>query len=361
MPFIARWRVGRKKFSESFSDAVARAAFAAEWAKHRARFGREALMASPREVEVWAKFAEITGHADPIEVAQWWARVRGQLGGRLPISQAVDDYLAVRESLHRSRDTINHLRLHLRRLAAFFGDKPLGSVTPDDMRQWLAGLRSARLGDVPLAPGSLRHHYISANLLFGHAVRQGWIERNPLVAVDAPISAPRDDVGLLSLDEARRLFFRNAHRPVVGRLALEAFGGLRASSAGRLRAEQLKWDLQGIELPASQHKSGRRHYTDGHPENLWPWLRHAPSSCWAMTERTYAQEKAIAFEIAEVPHPHNCLRHSFATYHLHAFKDPGRTAVLMQHRRSPEILWRHYAGRATQADGRAYFTILPPS
>jgi hypothetical protein len=357
---MARWRIGGRPASRSYETAELRADFASKWAEQRAKFGREAPSVTPRQVEVWNEFARLTGGEDPIEVARWWQRVRGQVGGKITCARAVEDYVRMREAQPNRRDTINHLRLHLRRFAEHFGDKPMGMLTPDSLRAWLAGLKSDRLGDQPLAAGSQRHHYLSANVLLGHAVRFGWLDRNPLDLVDAPSAMPRDDVGILTVDQVRELFKRNAHRPVVGRLALEAFGGLRASSAGRLVAEHLKWDLHGLELPASQHKSGRRHFTDGHPANLWPWLKHAPASCWTMTERTYAQEKAIAFEIAEVPHPHNCLRHSFATYHLHGFKDPGRTAVLMQHRRSPEILWRHYAGRATEKDGRSYFKIMPP-
>jgi hypothetical protein len=359
LPYLARWRVGKKKEASAFGTAIERRDFAVALVQRRELYGTQALTVDPRRLEVWEEFDRITSGADPLDVASWWARTHHRLGGRLATSTAVADYIKHREAQTNSRDTINHLRLHLRRLADYFGNDPLNALTPERLDAWLGSLRSARLGDSAISSTTRRHHYISAGVFFRHLLRQGLIERNPLDAVARPAVVTRDDVGLLTVAEAARLFAKNAHRAVVGRLALEAFGGLRASSAGRLRADHLKWDLRGLELPATQHKSGRRHFTDGHPPNLWPWLRHAPAACWSMSERMYAQEKVLAFERAEVPHPHNCLRHSFATYHLHGFKDPGRTAVLMQHRRSPEILWRFYAGRATQAAGRAFFRILP--
>lgn len=61
---------------------------------------------------------------------------------------------------------------------------------------------------------------------------------------------------------------------------------------------------------------------------------------------------------ADVPHPRNCLRHSFTSYHVAANKDAARTSVILCHT-SPAMLWRHYKGRATEADGLAWFRIVP--
>jgi integrase len=54
----------------------------------------------------------------------------------------------------------------------------------------------------------------------------------------------------------------------------------------------------------------------------------------------------------------NVLRHSFCTYHVAMDKDAARTAVLLTHR-SPAMLYRYYRGRASEADGKAYFRIEP--
>jgi len=364
-PFRARWRAADgKKESRGFASAKERAQFAEQWLEQRAEFGRAAAVIDTDRAALWRQFDEMTGGANPVEVARWWVKVRGSVGGGIATAEAVKRYLALRATQPGARDTANHRRLHLTRLSAHFKERRLGQITADDIRAWLVGLTSRRLGGAPLSEGSRRHHYLSANQFFSHAVREGWLERSPMIAVDAPEWGTRDDVGVLTLDQMRALFSANAREPVAARLALEAFGGLRASSAGRLLASHVVWHSCGVELPASLHKSERRHFVDGQPGNLWRWLGHFAftPAAWAMSERTYALEKSRAFARAQIATPpHNCLRHSFATYHLAAFKDPGRTAVLMQHRRSPEILWRHYVGKATQADGLAYFEILPPA
>lgn len=361
-PFRARWRrTDGSKESKAFEDAKARAQFAEAWVKQRSEFGKAATLTDADTVRQWHEFARITGGAHPLDVARWWVKVRGSVGGGLAMDEAVRRYRELRETQPAGRDTINHLKLHLRRLADHFKKTPIGEVRAEHVREWLASLTSKRLGGGALSEGSRRHHYLSANQFFAHALREGWIERSPMEAVDAPQWGARDEVGILTLAQMRELFAQNRSQAVAGRLALEAFGGLRASSAARLAPSHVVWHACGIDLPASLHKSSRRHFVDGQPPNLWRWLgafAFVPHT-WAMTERMYAQEKAHAFARAKIDAPHNALRHSFATYHLAAFKDPGRTAVLMQHRRSPEILWRHYVGKATEADGRAYFEIMP--
>lgn len=77
-----------------------------------------------------------------------------------------------------------------------------------------------------------------------------------------------------------------------------------------------------------------------------------------MTPRQYLEAKSKAFVRARVPHPRNCLRHSFATYHVAANRDVARTAVILCHS-SPKMLWQHYKGRGTEADGAAFFLIYP--
>lgn len=64
-------------------------------------------------------------------------------------------------------------------------------------------------------------------------------------------------------------------------------------------------------------------------------------------------EQAAQFEAM-----HNVLRHSFATYHLAACKDAAKTAVLLTHR-NPSMLYQFYKGRASEAEGKAYFEIGP--
>lgn len=165
----------------------------------------------------------------------------------------------------------------------------------------------------------------------------------------------------------------------IGRLAFEAFGGARYTTAARLRHRHIQWEDQGIEMPGYLHKSGERHFVQGWPANLWAWMKHAPDACWDLSARQYADLKREAFVRAgfKPPEPspeekhewtreqlaafeamRNVLRHSFGTYHLAAYRKPSETLELMT-KTSLRSLNRDYRGRATQASALEYFSIMP--
>ena len=72
--------------------------------------------------------------------------------------------------------------------------------------------------------------------------------------------------------------------------------------------------------------------------------------------REAAGEEARAFP---VPMPANAARHSFATFHLMAFRHAGETALQLGHGGSPEMLHRHYKGMATEAEAVTFWAIQP--
>lgn len=139
---------------------------------------------------------------------------------------------------------------------------------------------------------------------------------------------------------------------------MEAFGGLRYTSACRLEKHEIDWENRALVFPASKHKSGRNQYVEGYPENLWKWLEQVPAATWEMTQRQCLQEKSAAFARAGVVNPDNVLRHSFCSYHVALHRDTAQTAVLLTHT-SPATLYRHYKESATMADAKDWFSITP--
>jgi len=306
------------------------------------------------------------------DVGEWrryLAAKRDHFGGREPnwaalshrmtletsaktVGKAVEDYRAQRAGDGLSPATLSQMKKKLARFCEAFGASKLHEVTTEAVRAWLAKLAAE------FQPWTVVDHLKVVNTFWQHARREKWCLDNPLDAVQPP-KVPRDEINVLTVAETEKLFSANAGEPCVGRLALEAFGALRFSSAGRLVAADIRWTDKGIELPGAKHKSGRRHYVDELPDNLWAWLHSAPAACWEMTERQYLKAKGEAFIRAGVTSTQNCLRHSFATYHCAAHKDAAKTAIFMQHT-SPTTLYKHYKGKATAADGVRFFAIVPP-
>jgi integrase len=364
LPFLARWRLpGGKKDGQAFESERDRAEFAEAWAEKRRNYGRAAIHVSPRDAEALAEFRKLTGGADLLAVARDWLRWRGVADGAITLKDAERKYREALASGGGSPDSIAQRDLQLRRLVAAFPEGTrLADVSADALNRWLGELRTPRGG--PAEPRTKRAHRGTVARLLDYAVGAGWLTRSPMSAV--PVPAPKsEDVSILSVEDTRKLFAAAAGTRCVGRLALEAFGGLRFSSAQRITREDLADAARGITFPAAKHKTGKRHYVEGFPANLWAWIETAPAECWELSPRLYALDKRAMFEAAKLKGGdkddealRNCLRHSFATYHLAAHKNSAATAYLLTHSK-PTMLYQHYAGRATQADGLAYFEILP--
>lgn len=216
----------------------------------------------------------------------------------------------------------------------------------------------------------MKDHRKNVNTFLDRAVREGWIPRNPCDAV-LPPKIIEDDVHVISAREAFEFFKANRDARCIGRVALEAFGGVRYTTAGKLAKENVLLDSPGIRMLGRHHKGGKTRFRQGQPDNLFLWLRHAPESCWAMTPLQYREEKraaAIAGKLRPVAlvsdedkavaeRIKNIWRHSFASYHLALFKTPTTTQYLMQH--SSVRMTEVYEGVATEADARLYFGITP--
>jgi integrase len=181
-----------------------------------------------------------------------------------------------------------------------------------------------------------------------------------------PKDEPAGEVSVLSAADTAKLFEANKDRRVAVYMALEAFAGLRFSSAFRLDRSDINLEEKTILLPAAKHKTGRRYLLENLPENVWAWIKNASlikdpnwvRRPWCMGRVLYDREKNEAFKRAGVPRSPNILRHSFCSYHVAKHQDAAKTALLMQHA-NQAMIYRHYRGVASQADAEKYFGIVP--
>jgi len=337
-PFFVRWGTPRRV--ESFATEAERNERALELADMQVEHGMQVMRFDPRE---WEEFK------------QWKAR-RAKLRLNANLGQAVEDYLAERTKEGLAADSVRHIRSHLGRFVAHCGEGlAMTYVSAEDISDWLTHLHEKQ----GYEGVTCRHHRKDLNVFLKWALRRKLIDENPCELVPAPKVEVSDDVAVLKLKEVWDFFRANAGERSIGRLALEAFGGLRHSSAARASLEDLDFENRAVTLPRTKHKLGRRFYVDGWPENLWEWLRVAPKSGWDVKPRSYGQDKAFAFARASVTNEGNVFRHTFATMHLAAFKDAPALAVLLTHR-DINMLLAHYRGRGvTEAVGKAFFQITP--
>ena len=64
-------------------------------------------------------------------------------------------------------------------------------------------------------------------------------------------------------------------------------------------------------------------------------------------------------EVANVEWGHDCLRHTFGSMHLAAFRNAGDTAEQMGHSSSTKMLFAHYRRAVREEDAKKFWQILP--
>jgi site-specific recombinase XerD len=355
-PYFVRF--GKDRRIESFSNESERNDRAEKLAELQQNEGRLALEFDPAAWKAYQALLARTG----LTLEQIEARLNAAMPPRetKTIADAVTEYLALRlkEDIREDSDTHRHLKLHLGRFAGVFGPLELSQLTAPDIRGWLDGLRHPKTGHA-MTNLTKRHHRKDVNTFLKRCVTEEWLDKNPCAAV-IPAKVDDEDVEILSPREIFALLKANRNELVVGKLAFELFGGLRCSSAERLKPEHIKREAKGIEMPGQRHKSGKRKFRQGHPDTLWAWIEFVPPEAWtAVTERNYDHLKGDAFIRAGVKNTGNVLRHSFASYMLAKTKNMAAVGYLMQHKHTSTT--EKYEGVATESDAKLVLAMTPAS
>jgi site-specific recombinase XerD len=119
--------------------------------------------------------------------------------GRMTISEVGTRRIATLARKGRRPDTTlaNYdadIRLHF---APFFGEKPIGRITAEDVEEFLDSCLVAELrvdrGQRPLAVSTVAKLYTHLSGIFDFAIRKRWWHANPCREVDKPGSADVED------------------------------------------------------------------------------------------------------------------------------------------------------------------------
>jgi len=326
---------------------------------------------SRAEMEEYRAFKQAIGNTPWQDVVAGWKSRQIETGAvtcSLTVEAAAKIYVAQAAVLLKKEKISGGYYRHLEqkigeRFVDQFGDLTLDKVTTADIVTWIDDFDEVQSDDTF---DNYKKHVRAFYSYFLNQERPV-IRDNPA----ARIKNRSDGIGevkIISVAQTAQLFWTALNYvdangvkkflPAIGRLAMEAFIGLRFASGCRLAKEDINREDKGVTLPKKKLKTKRRHYIDGLPENVWSWVDITPDECWDLTPRQYLSLKSELFTVARVPHPQNCLRHGFATYHVAAHKDGGKTAYILCHRDQDE-LYEHYKGNATEAQGKLYQTITP--
>jgi len=192
--------------------------------------------------------------------------------------------------------------------------------------------------------------------LFNHAVDLGGVEKNPIAKV-AKKKAGVAAIGILTVSEVRALL-ENACDEILPGLTLGLFAGIRRAELCRMDWSEIDFEQDLVEITAAKAKTAARRLIPMRP-NLKSWLLlHRNASGPIMpSEMVWRNRLEITKQAAGITSwPHNCLRHSFCSYHLAAFKDAGALALEMGHG-DTKTIFAHYRALVAPKHGKEFWGI----
>jgi len=139
-------------------------------------------------------------------------------------------------------------------------------------------------------------------------------------------------------------------------LAIGAFTGMRASEILRLDFSDVNFERGHITVAADKAKTATRRLV---PilTNLAQWLSPYRSRKGKLVKYSVERRTIVFAKGQGITWPHNCLRHSYASYRLAIIGDTARVALEMGN--SPQKLMTNYRELADEHDAKAFFAITP--
>ena len=278
-----------------------------------------------------------------------------------------------------ARDTRNRLK---RFLSSKLSLQPLGFFATDAgtkaLEKWLDAL--------PVGPTTFNNYRRHLSIFFGWAVKNSKLPRNPCAQIEerrkkrseeqeAEIITPEEFRSLLLVARGSLAGVSEDERWSPGLLAgvaLQGFCGIRAKEMTRLEWKAVDFEEGQVLVSKGQGKT-RKGRLIPLPEVCRSWLKDVAGKTGPVVPNEYqkkvsglraimrspsqATRSATGFVSSEMPD--NCLRHSFATYHLALHKSEALTSRLMGN--SPGVLRDNYEALVLRAPRLApeWFKVKP--
>lgn len=297
----------------------------------------------PAEELAWAEGAKLTAQV----TEKGTASLSAPEGG-LMVSAAVRMF--VNEAERRSASHSQKLDIFERAFPAAFSGR-VADIEPAAIRRWIKA-RSAN--------GNTQAMYFRyARMFFGYLKANRLLSDDPMGGVPAPKTKPARNI--LTPPQMKALLALTLPDHVRALLLLGGFAGLRTEEVERMTWENINTKTGQIHVvPGAMKDSGgydQRIVDFTEPlKRRRAWLAKQSGKIIPVASETLHTHRRRACAPVLTEWPDNCLRHSFATYHLARAKNAGLTAYQMGHT-SSAMVSRVYAVPAALADWRAWWHL----
>jgi integrase len=304
-------------------------------------------------------------HELMLAVEHWLKHGRQNAVAESPrLDEAVEAFKQWLDSTPTLRDrTKANLRLRVNVFANSIGNLRVSDVTPETIESFLEKRNTS--------PRSKINDRLAVSRFFRFCVERPrrWATTNPCRDVRVEKSGDTAAPAVLTVSECKKLL-RAAEHHRKGRLApyvaLCLFGGLRPFEASRLAWEQVNLKDREIRLEANQTKTKRgRVLTIDNTLAAWLEAHKGKPIFPANWRKDFDKLKATAGYDGRAgddgtklkPWPEDVLRHTAISHYFRHTGSYGRTAE--QFGNSEAIIKRHYQGRVSSEDTKAFYALLP--
>ena len=241
---------------------------------------------------------------------------------------------------------LEDMKSRLAVLAQAFGSRPVATITTAELDDWLRAL--------PVGPVGRNNFRKVVRGAFSYAVARGYCTSNP-AATTARAKAVDKPPGILTVEEATALL-QGADEVIRPYLAIGLFAGLRRAELEGLDWSEVDLAAGHIEVTASKAKTARRRLVKIEP-NLSAWLAPCAASTGPVSPNNLRRRLAAARESAKLADwPENCLRHSFASYHVAAFGNAAKTSLEMG-QVNAMVLFSNYRELVKPGDAKRFWQV----
>ncbi len=284
---------------------------------------------------------------------------------RKTVSEVVDEFIADRRSAGCSAIHVNDLEIRLGQFSKAFV-LPIIAVSAPLVQQWIYGLKNQKTKKDTAArtKENMLRQIVS---LFNFARRQKYVTADLALEL-SEISTPKKQhapIGIYTPDEMRAILAA-ADAVIAPALTIAAFAGLRLAEVSRLDWREVRLSEKLIIVGAENAKTAARRLVPI-SDNLAAWLTpHAKrfGSINPCEEELHNVGNALgnrferAAARAKVAWKRNGFRHSYISYRVATLKDVP--AVALECGNSPQVIFSNYRALATDAEAKAWFSIMPP-
>jgi integrase len=297
----------------------------------------------PAEELAWAEGAKLTAQVQEKGMVSLTAPEGG-----LTVAAAVRMF--VNEADPQSDSHRQKLEIFERAFPSAFGGR-VADIEPAAIRRWIKA-RSAN--------GNTQAMYFRyARMFFGYLKSNRLIDDDPMGGVPAPKTKPGRNI--LMPAQMAKLLDLELPDHVRALLLLGGFAGLRTEEVERMDWANVNVRTGQIHVPPGAMKDSggfdQRIVDLTEPlKRRRAWLAKQKGKIIPVASETLHTHRRQACSPVLAEWPDNCLRHSFATYHLARAKNAGLTAYQMGHT-SSSMVQRVYAVPAAMADWKKWWAI----